>query len=46
MIREQSAAQSVGKKPEMVEKMIAGKVSKRLSEICLIDQVKKLEKYI
>ena len=37
--REQSAEQSAGKKPEVVEKMIAGKVSKRLSEICLVDQV-------
>jgi hypothetical protein len=37
--REQSAAQSVGKKPEVVEKMISGKVAKRLGEICLMDQV-------
>lgn len=27
------------KKPEMVEKIIQGKVSKRLAEICLIEQV-------
>jgi translation elongation factor EF-Ts len=37
--REQTAATSAGKKPEIVEKMILGKLAKKLGEICLLDQV-------
>ena len=30
------------KKPEMIEKIVAAKVAKRLGELCLISQVNKL----
>ena len=30
---------NAGKKPEMMEKIIQGKVSKRMSDICLLNQV-------
>jgi translation elongation factor EF-Ts len=28
------------KKPEMIEKIVAGKVAKRMSEVCLLSQVR------
>lgn len=34
----EEAGQAKGKKPEMVEKILEGKLSKRLSEICLANQ--------
>lgn len=37
--REQTEATSAGKKTEIIEKMVSGKLSKRLAEICLMDQV-------
>jgi elongation factor Ts len=36
--KDQTEATSAGKKPEIIERMISGKLSKRLAEICLLDQ--------
>jgi elongation factor Ts len=38
IFREQTEAMEKKPKPEMIEKIIAGKVNKRLSEICLLSQ--------
>jgi elongation factor Ts len=38
IIKEQSADSIKGKKPEIVEKMMTGKLNKRLQEVCLLEQ--------
>ena len=41
--KEQTEASSAGKKAEIIAKMVTGKLSKRLAEICLVDQVSQCE---
>jgi elongation factor Ts len=39
IFQEQSKDDAATKKPEMVEKIIQGKINKRLAEVCLLAQV-------
>ncbi len=34
------------KKPEMLEKIIAGKVNKRMADLCLVSQVSRLIEHV